>query len=406
MNGPFVGAQQTRRQPGEHCCELDHTAPTAGAAPSVLPPLRNGYASDERLIAGHGRWIVEEPAEVASSSQGDKPPGMYDVARAAGVSHQTVSRVLNDHASVRPETRARVLEVIDALGYRRNSAARALVTRRSGTIGVVTTRSALYGPTSVLLSVEAAARENGYFVSIVSLVDPNEAAMRGALEHFMDQLVEGVVVIGPSFDFIEAALRVGPRVPMVTVSALAERPEGIYVTAVDHFLGARMATAHLLELGHTEIAHISGPEDSLDANARVRGWRAELESAGLRPGSLIVGDWTAKAGYAAGQELLRGAGLPKAVFAGNDEMALGLLRALTEHGVRVPKEVSVVGFDDIAGSAFFAPPLTTIKQDFTTLGERCMDLLLAAMAGTGPTSQALVRPQLLLRASTAPPIDA
>ena len=337
-------------------------------------------------------------------TDGTKPPGMYDVARAAGVSHQTVSRVLNEHPSVRPETRARVLAVIEDLGYRRNSAARALVTRKSGIIGVITTRDALYGPTSVLLGVEAAARQNGYFVSLVSLSEPNQGEMRAALEHFMDQRVEGVVVVAPSSDFVQASVAVRPGVPMVTVSALAQCPAGIYVTAVDHYRGARTAVRHLIDLGHTEIAHISGPRDSLDASARVRGWRDELRAADLRPSSVIVGDWTATAGYGAGEQLISGSGLPTAVFAGNDEMALGLLRALAVHGVRVPREVSVVGFDDIAVSAFFAPPLTTMRQDFSELGRRCIAVLVAVIGGGQPVAQSLVEPVLMVRSSTAAPL--
>ncbi len=324
---------------------------------------------------------------------------MYDVARAAGVSHQTVSRVLNDHPSVRPETRLRVQTAIEALGYRRNTAARALVTRRSETIGVVTARSALYGPTSVLIGVEAAAREAGYFVSLVSLADASEKQMRAALEHFLDQSVEGVVVIAPSADVVEAALKVDLRVPMVTISALAQQPAGIYVTSVDHLLGARLAVRHLVGLGHRRIAHIAGPADSLDSSARTRGWRQELDAAGLPDGRLLVGDWSAETGYAAGLTLARD--IPDAVFAGNDEMALGLLLALAESGITVPDDVSVVGFDDIPGAAFFSPRLTTVRQDFHALGSSCMTLLTSALAGQNPSAQVLVPPQLIIRASTA-----
>ena len=327
---------------------------------------------------------------------------MYDVARSAGVSHQTVSRVLNGSTQVRPETRARVLAVIAELGYRPNRAARALVTRRSGTIGVVTTRSALFGPTSVLLSVEAAAREEGYYVSLVTLARASEDEMRSALEHFLDQSVEGLIVIGASARFVDAALSAGGRVPTVVVSALEGSPAGVYVATVDHYAGAVMAVTYLLELGHRSIAHVRGAADSLDGAARVRGWRDTVRAAGLPEQPLVDGDWSAASGYRAALELIDD-GLPSAVFAGNDEMALGMLRAFAERGVRVPKEVSLVGFDDIAGAALFAPPLTTVRQEFDELGRNCLAMLVAAIDGGDPVSPALVQPTLLVRSSAAPP---
>ena len=337
--------------------------------------------------------------EVSSEARA-KLPGMYDVAKVAGVSHQTVSRVLNGHPKVREETRIRVQAAIDQLGYRRNVAARALVTRRSGTIGVVTTRSALYGPTSVLLAIEAAAREAGYFVSLVSLADASEGQMQAAIEHFMDQSVEGVIVI------VSAAAKAIddlPRLnlPVVTISPAAQREDGLYVTSVDHFLGAQMAVRHLIDLGHRRILHLSGPSQSPDATARVHGWRSELSAARLVPSRLIQGDWSAESGYEAARRILDEP-LPDAVFAGNDEMALGVLRAFGEAGVRVPEDVSLVGFDDIPGSAFFSPPLTTIRQDFQTLGTRCIELLTAALAGRPPATTHLVPPQLVVRSSSAP----
>ncbi len=332
----------------------------------------------------------------------DRPPGMHDVARAAGVSHQTVSRVLNGSTSVRAETRARVLDVIDQLGYRPNRAARALVTRRSGTIGVVTTRSVLFGPTSVLLSVEAAAREKGYYVSLVSLARASEDEMRSAVLHFLDQSVEGLIVIGTSARFVDAAWSASGRVPTVVVSALDNPPPGLYVATVDHHAGALMAVNHLLGLGHRAIAHLRGPADSLDGTARVRGWRDALSAAGVDEHRLIDGDWSAESGYRAGLQLVR-EGLPSAVFAGNDEMALGMLRAFAEHGVGVPQDVSVVGFDDIAGAAQFSPPLTTVRQEFDALGHRCLAMLVEAIDGTEPESPALVPPTLLVRSSAAAP---
>ena len=329
-----------------------------------------------------------------------RAPGMFDVARSAGVSHQTVSRVVNDHPNVRPETRARVMAVIEELGYRRNTVARALATNRSGTIGVITNREALYGPTSILLSLEAAARDEGYFVSLVTLTDAATTTMSAALQHFRDQAVEGIIVISASADLMTAAIEVAPRVPVVLVAATSKPVAGFYFASVDNNLGARLAVRHLLELGHTDIAHVRGPARSLEATARMRSWRQTVRSAGHVPGAVIAGDWTAESGYAAGRRFLE-THLPEAIFAANDEMALGVLRALAEHDVSVPGEVSLIGFDDIAGSAFFNPPLSTVRQDFASLGHRCLDLLVSAINGAALPSPVLVEPILLVRQSTA-----
>jgi len=332
-----------------------------------------------------------------------KPPGMHDVARAAGVSHQTVSRVLNDHPNVRTETKERVMRAIADLGYRRNTAARALVTRRSGIIGVVTPRSALFGPTSTLIAVEAAAREAGYFVSLASVASSSPAVMTAALEHFMDQAVEGLVVVAPARDLAEAASVVASRVPMVMISAGTPDGEGFRTASVDNEMGARKLTRHLLEAGHRDVAHVSGPEDALESAARVRGWAAELKAAGLPVPEPYLGDWSPERGYEVGREMLQ-RGLPTAVFAANDHLALGVIRALTEAGVRVPEDVSVVGFDDVTGSAFFNPPLTTLKQDFSALGKRCIEMLSGIMRGE-EVENSLIPPVLVVRASTAPPSE-
>lgn len=334
-----------------------------------------------------------------------RPPAMGDVAALAGVSHQTVSRVLNDHPSVRPETRDRVLAAIAELGYRRNPAARALVTRRTGTIGVVTSGSALFGPTSTLIAVGDAARDAGYFVSVATVARWEGDALERALEHFMAQGVEGVVVVAAHDDAVAAVERFASPVPVVMVGP--KDRSGLLTVAVDQYAGARLAVRHLVDLGHREVAHLHGPLDWLDARERVQGWRDELEQAGLTPGALITGDWSADRGYAVGRELVAAAGtrrggLPTAVFAANDQLALGLLHAFAEAGVRVPGEVSVVGFDDVDGSAHFAPPLTTVRQEFRSLGTTCLGLLLAAIGGEVP-EPVLVAPHLVTRSSSGAP---
>ncbi|WP_098456497.1 LacI family DNA-binding transcriptional regulator [Sanguibacter antarcticus] len=326
---------------------------------------------------------------------------MNDVARAAGLSHQTVSRVLNDHPNVRPETRDRVLEAIARLGYRRNSAARALVTRRSGTLGVVTTGSYLFGPSRTLVGIEEAAREAGYFLSVATLRSVDAESMHEVLEHFMDQAVEGVVVIAPHADVVEAVRTFGEGLPVVVVAAIPDPPETVTTVSVDQELGARLVVRHLAGLGHREVVHLAGPADWLDARARVVGWAAESAALGLHVGEPIEGDWTAERGYVVGQDLVRD-GVPTAVFAANDQLALGLLRAFHEAGLVVPRDVSVVGFDDVPGASNFIPPLTTVRQGFAYLGARIIATLLASLDGR-PADDSTSPPDLVLRSSTARP---
>ena len=346
---------------------------------------------------------------------GPRPPSMHDVAQVAGVSHQTVSRVLNGHPSVREETRSRVQAAITALGYRRNSAARALVTRRTGTIGVLTTGSALYGPIGTLIALEEAAREAGYFVTVATLRRFDDVAMGRVLEHFMAQRVEGIVVIAPQDGVAAAVDAFRAPVPVVMIAA---RPEGegssavgapghTVSVAVDQRVGARLATEHLLGLGHRTVTHLGGPADWFDAREREVGWEQTLRDAGAPVPEVVRCDWSAEAGYEAGRRLaaqvVAGHG-PSAVFAANDQLALGLVHACAEVGVEVPGRVSVVGFDDVQGAAHFNPPLTTVRQPFEELGRRSLVAMLDALAmQPDDHGRGLIAPELVVRASTAAP---
>ncbi len=333
-------------------------------------------------------------------------PSMADVAARAGVSHQTVSRVLNGHPSVRDETRERVLAVIGELGYRRNVAARALVTARSSTVGVVTSGSGLYGPASTVIAIEEAARERGYFTSVATLRSYDAPTMRRVLDHFMDQAVEGILVVAPQREVAEAVDQFQAPVPVILVAA-REQVEGVSTipVSVDQRLGARLAVNHLLALGHRTVTHVSGPLDWFDAVERLTGWREALLAQGAEVPEPIEASWSAGDGYTIGLRLARevraGSG-PTAVFAGNDQLALGMLRAFWEHGVEVPRDISVVGFDDVDGAAHFIPPLTTVRQPFAALGVHALELLLAAVDG-GVLVPARIEPELVLRASTGAP---
>ncbi|MBB2748690.1 UNVERIFIED_ORG: DNA-binding LacI/PurR family transcriptional regulator [Microbispora rosea subsp. rosea] len=330
-----------------------------------------------------------------------RPPVMADVARLAGVSHQTVSRVLNDHPNVRAETRTRVMRAIDQLGYRRNLVARALVTKHSRTLGVVSFDTTLYGPASTVYGIEQAARDAGYFVSIVSLRTIDRAGVNDAIGYLAEQGVDGIVVVAPQRSAARALDDLPAGMPAVAVEGWHQGD--VSVVSVDQVEGARLATSHLLELGHETVWHISGPADWLEAEGRIEGWRAVLTAAGRPVPGMLTGDWSPRSGYRAGKELAAMAGDVTAVFVANDQMALGLLRAFTEEGVKVPEQISIVGFDDIPESEFFSPPLTTIRQDFGAVGRRSIDVLLRQIeSGEGlPHERLVVPPQFVLRGSTA-----
>ena len=327
---------------------------------------------------------------------------MHDVARVAQVSHQTVSRVLNDHPHVRPDTKQRVRQAIAELGYRRNAAARSLVTRRSGVIGVLTPRTELYGPTSSMIAVEVAAREAGYFVSLASVADTSAAALGDAVEHFKDQATEAVVLIAPEREWLAAAGIVAADMPVVTMCAdfRPARPS-LATVALDNRSGARLVMRHLLELGHRDIAFVAGPPTSPEATARQRAWRDELHAAELPAERAYAGDWSSASGFVAGRQLIAD-GVPTAVFAANDQMALGVLSALAERGLDVPGDVSVAGFDDVPDSAYFTPALTTVRQDFAALASRCVVVLERLLSGGSATS-VRIRPDLVVRSSTVAP---
>lgn len=335
-----------------------------------------------------------------------RPPVMADVARRAGVSHQTVSRVLNNHANVRESTRERVLQAIDELSYRRNTSARALVTRRTQTLGVVAFNTTLYGPASTLFGIEVAAREAGYFISIVSMKTITKSSVVEALDYLTGQSVDGLVVIAPQRTAAEAVAALPDDLPTVAVEG-GEAPDRP-VVCVDQAAGARAVTEHLLDLGHETVWHVAGPLDWLEAEARLAAWRESLTVRGARVPHVLHGDWSPGSGYEAGRVLAERHdthGDVTAVFVANDQMALGVLRALRERGIDVPGQVSVVGFDDVPEAEFFAPPLTTVRQDFGAVGRYSIGVLLDQIV-SGPTSplpRVVVPASLVVRASTAEP---
>lgn len=338
---------------------------------------------------------------------------MADVARLAGVSHQTVSRVVNEHPNVRSETVERVRRAIEELGYHRNSTARALVTRRTNVLGAIAFDTTLFGPAQTLAGIERAAREAGYFLSIVSLDDVSAAGVAEAADYLIQQSVEGCVAIAPQRVLVEAlAALPGPR-PLVAVEG--GEGSGLPVVCVDQVQGAHDAVQHLIDLGHRTVHHIAGPQDWLEAEARMTGWRRALEQHGLPEPEPLLGDWSPRCGYTLGRRLVERRAQGEevtAVFVGNDQMSIGVLRALYEAGVSVPGDISVVGFDDIPEAEFLTPPLTTVCQDFAQVGSQSLELLLGQMNaqpadapnGASPDSPLLrtVPAELRVRLSSGP----
>jgi DNA-binding LacI/PurR family transcriptional regulator len=325
---------------------------------------------------------------------------MADVARVAGVSHQTVSRVLNEHPNVRPLTREKVLAAIRELAYRPNAAARTLVTRRTHTLGVITEDTVLYGPTSMLYGFERAAHD-AYFVSVASLPALDRRSMLDAVDRFIGQGIEGIVVIATQDTAVAALAHVPVEVPLVAVGCGTRA--SVTSVAIDNEAGAAAATGYLLGLGHQTVYHVAGPTSCLDAKERVDGWRQALREAGAGEPAVLEGDWSASSGYALGGRLAEEPRLT-AVFCGNDTMALGVVRALAERGLRVPEDVSVVGFDDVPEAGFYLPPLTTVRQDFGEVGRQALSTLVDRMSDAIPAGlRVRVAPELVVRASAAEP---
>lgn len=342
---------------------------------------------------------------MAAGEERARTASIRDVARAADVSYQTVSRVLNGHPSIRPETKQRVLDAMAELRYRPNQAARALVTSRSRTIGVILGSRGEYGPTSSLAALEDAARARGYWVNSAYLGDTRPETIRAAVDHLRRQSVEGIIVHAPQVRVFDILAELDVDVPYLGLQA-AER--GIAELADDQVRGAQMATEHLIGLGHVEIVHVAGPQDWIEAESRMQGYLRALSEADLPTRPPILGDWSADFGYRAALELSRHLDFT-AVFAANDEMACGLLHGFRDAGIDVPGRLSVVGFDDIPLARHAAPPLTTVHQHFTGLGERAVRAMLRIIdaadderdASAHEVGEPDVEPQLVVRGSTA-----
>lgn len=328
-----------------------------------------------------------------------RPATIFDVARLANVSYQTVSRVLNDLPNVRDSTRARVEEAIRQLRYVPSPAARALVTKRSRMIGLILVGGPDYGRSAMASHFASAARAARYGVSMTSMLGASEGDLKAAIDMLLGQAVEAVVLATSSTAALHQLAAMDLGVPLIVLS---DSPEpGAVPVAIDQVRGARFAVAHLVELGHRDIIHIAGPEGSRDAADRERGWRQEMSEQRLLTREPVRVEWSADDAFAAVKAL------PEhdytAIFAASDDLAAGAIHALKSLGIRVPYEVSVVGFDDVPLAKHLDPALTTIRQDFRTLGRDAFATTLAAVEHDQRLPSLGHLPELVVRASTAPP---
>jgi len=331
----------------------------------------------------------------------NRRPTLAQVAELAGVSHQTVSRVVNGFEGVRPATRERVQAAINELGYRRNAAARALATSKSRLIGVVAMGSFLYGPTSTLAALEHSARDHGYMI-LLSTVTHMESDITAAVRQSLERGVDALVIIANRNGYIEKLDKLDPGVPMVIAGPRPQDAHGHNFAYVDQEQGAELAVQHLIDLGHRQICLITGPHDWVDSQQRFTAAVSLCYKEGLNP-LVKFGDWSGDAGYRIGQELiaLPESERPTAIFSANDAMAEGVILALNEEGLSVPDDMSIVGFDDDPHSAYFTPPLTTVRQDFTTQGHRVLEALIRMLDGEEPDLHP-VPAELIIRQSTMP----
>jgi DNA-binding LacI/PurR family transcriptional regulator len=324
---------------------------------------------------------------------------MADVAREAGVSGQTVSRVANGRTNVDDATRERVLAAMRSVGYRPNSAARALRNGQFRSIGVIISALPTFGNSRTLDAIAAAVVAEGFSIILMPVTRPTQGEVTGAFSTLNEQAVDGVVILIEQHQLDQSEIELPQGLPVVVIdsSARYEYP----VVDTDQAQGAALATRHLLDLGHDTVWHIAGPPQSYAAERRQKSWRATLEQAGREVPPVLTGDWSAQSGYDHGLRLAANPSVT-AVFAANDQMALGLLRALHEKGRAVPADVSVVGFDDMDEAAHFWPPLTTVRQSFEAVGRHAVAALLAEIAtDVRAAAQVSVPTELVVRASTA-----
>lgn len=324
-----------------------------------------------------------------------KSANIYDVAAMAGVSHQTVSRVLNDSSRVAEKTREKVQIAISELGYERNNAARSLVTAQTQMIGVVITNMGLFGPSNTLRAMEEQAMEYGYITVSVSVDGKSSASIETGIRKMKNLGVDALVMIAPQAVSLKLARPLLGGIPIVLLDH--SREQGHFSVTIDDFEGAKKATKHLIDSGHAKLGHLSGPDGWLESEVRQRGFLETCKASSVESIVVFGGSWEPESGYDLAAEVAESG--VTAVFCANDQSAIGLMRGLHELDVAVPGDISVVGYDDMPESKYMNPPLTTIRPDFQQLGKRLMRMLVEELNGEVSVRKELIEPDLIRRES-------
>jgi DNA-binding LacI/PurR family transcriptional regulator len=326
-----------------------------------------------------------------------KRANIYDVAERAGVSHQTVSRVLNNHSSLKPATREKVEKAIAELHYRPNQAARQLVTSQSRIIGILIAGTELYGPWAIFNAMEQEARREGYSVISISVLPNSPDSWQEGIDQLRNLNVDGAITIALPTALVKKVEKSFSSATIVIVDA--EPGKKLDAVNIDNERGGALATEHLIELGHTEILHITGPVGGYEGTMRRQGYESAMAAAKLKA-DVIEGDWSLASGYKICKEVLSRKKIPSAIFTANDHLAFGVMKALREAEIRVPQDVSIVGFDDIPEAEYFSPSLTTVSQRFDQLGNLAINRMLSQLKESGKRETLIITPELISREST------
>lgn len=327
-----------------------------------------------------------------------KRAGLHDVAKLAGVSHTTVSRVLNEQQYVSEKTKSKVEKAMLQLDYRPNLHARSLVTRSSATVGILIISDAnLVGSLKILSEVSVEATKANFLTSITTYDRNADESLHHAMFRLLDQGLAGIVVISARKEGLNELVELANGLPLVFCKA---GPDNFgYRIKLENEIAAYRATHQLISLGHKRIVHFSGPQGLIDSDDRQEGFERAMKEAGLVPDMIYEGDWSADSGYKLGKDLISSGKKFTAVFSGNDKMALGLIHALNQKSLEVPRDVSIVGFDDLEESKHYRPALTTVRQDFSEFGSRAIAMLQSQISGEGKPKFEELNPELVLRNS-------
>jgi DNA-binding LacI/PurR family transcriptional regulator len=331
----------------------------------------------------------------------NKPPTLMDVAKKSGVSHQTVSRVVNGNKNVSDKTRKKVFKFLEEMGYVRNQAARSLAIGKSSKIGVLGIETTLYGPTIIFHDIQVEARKAGYSLVIELIKDIDDSSVSDGIQHLIKDGVDGIIVITPQANGSKNLESLKLKIPVVAHEG--KQTDYISIVTSNQFKGGLLATNHLISLGHKNIGHLGGPLSFFDATERHRGWKAALTRSGLPVARYLVGDWSAQSGYQLTFDLLQDSSMT-AIFIANDAMALGALKAISELGLKVPQSVSLVGYDNAPETPYLVPGLTTVDQRFDLVASNSINQLIKFLdSASAKSTTTHISPALIVRASSAAP---